>query len=307
MISKNGLVMNIEKNYAYIMTPDGEFLKIKIDKDKPLPVIGSEYAGEVLKNSSTHISKFKYAIAACLLFFILSLGGGAYAYYTPVSTVTISINPSIEFKLNRWNKVVSSHALNSDGEKILLELKTQNKPIDATLMMVINQAKTDKYINENYINMDKTIVINIVGKDVNLPNLKNQLSKDNLNVKIDSNGSTVFNKKNKKSDKALPKNSYEQDNNVNKNTNSNINKSTVNDDSSNVYKNDKSIDNSSKHSESNNTNSNPDTNSENNNKKDDNNTSHEKSDDKSYKANDGKTEKNHDYEKSNKHEKNKEK
>lgn len=305
--------MNIEKNSAYIMTSNGEFFKIKIDKNKPIPVIGSEYTGEVFKNSSAHISKFKYAIAACLLFFILSLGGGAYAYYTPVSTVTININPSIEFKLNRWNKVVSSHALNSDGEKILAQLETQNKSIDTTLMMVINQAKTDKYINENYINTDKTIVINIVGKEVNLPNLENQLSKDNLNVKIDNNGSTVFNKKNKESNKTLPNNSYEKDTNANKNTNSNTNKSSANDNSSNIYKNDKPTDNNSKHSESNNANSTPATSSEDSNKKNDTNTNHEKSDDKSYKdndnksykANDDKAEKNH--EKPNKPEKDKNK
>lgn len=311
MICKNGLVMNIEKNSAYIMTSNGEFLKIKIDKRKPFPVIGSEYSGEVFKSSSTRISKFRYAIAACLLFFMLSLGGGAYAYYTPISTVTISINPSIEFKLNRWNRVLSSHGLNSDGEKLLKELKTQNKPIDAALVMVINQAKTDKYINENYTNTDKAIVISIVGKDVNLPKVKDQLSKDNINVKIDSNGSIPLNKQNSEPNKALPKNDYKQNDTINKDTNSNKNNLNINKNSNlpkndNISKppnNDKVIDNNSKSEKSNTTNDNPDTNFKNNDNKNSDHDKNEKSNDKSDKGN--KADKNNNHDKNNKNDKDK--
>ena len=132
---KNGLVMDIKGDTALIMSHDGEFVKVKIDKSKPLPFVGGEYTGNVHDSIPTSIGKFKYIAAACLMFFILSLGGGAYAYYTPVSTVTININPSIEFKLNRWNRVVASKPLNSDGEKILKEIKTKNSKIDDTLVM----------------------------------------------------------------------------------------------------------------------------------------------------------------------------
>lgn len=298
MISKNGLVMNVEKDFAFIMTPNGEFLKVKIDKSKALPTIGAEYTGEVLNISSGIIGKFRYVVAASLLFFFLTLGGGAYAYYTPVSTVTININPSIEFKLNRWSRVVSSHALNSDGQKILLELNTKNKPIDEALVMVVNQAKTDRYINKNYIAANKAITIDIVGKDVSLPNLKKQLSKDTVNAKIDSNGSTVFSKKNKESSEVLPKNDSEQNDKANNNVDSNTNKSNTNNNSNNSNKDAKTNENNSKKSNSNNPHNNYTPNSENGDKKD--NDKHENSDTKSNKDKNNKTDKNHVNDKSDK-------
>lgn len=229
---KNGLVMEIKGNAAYIMTPNGEFLKVKVDKSKALPVVGGEYNGKVYDTPFIGISKFKYIAAACLMFFLLSLGGGAYAYYTPVSTVTISIVPSIEFKLNRWNKVLSSQPLNSDGEKILKEIKTKNTQIDDALVMVVNQAKEDKYINDDYINTGKTIAVNITGKEIALPGLEKELSKHNLNAKIDNNGTTVFNKTNKSTNNVSPKNN-----------NSNINKSSADKANSNSNKNYNASDN----------------------------------------------------------------
>ncbi|WML33849.1 anti-sigma factor domain-containing protein [Clostridium sp. OS1-26] len=238
---KNGLVMEIKENAAYIMTPDGEFLKIKIDKSKALPVVGGEYKGKVYSTPFIYIRKFKYITAACLIFFVLSLGGGVYAYYIPVSTVTISINPSIEFKLNRWNRVLSSQALNSDGDKILKEIKTKNTQIDDALVMVVNQAKEDKYINDNYINADKTIAVNITGKEIGLPSLEKELSENNLNAKIDNNGTTVFNKTNKSTNNISPKNN-----------NSNSNKSNADKANSNPNKNYNASDNDSDSSTKNN-------------------------------------------------------
>ena len=47
--------------------------------------------------------------------FIFISSAFAYAYYTPVTTVVLSINPSISIEANRWNKIISSKALNSDG------------------------------------------------------------------------------------------------------------------------------------------------------------------------------------------------
>lgn len=155
---------------------------------------------------------------------MLSLGVGTYAYYTPTSTVTINMDPSIEFKLNRWNRVISSNALNADGEKILSAIKIKNKPIDDVLIMVINQVKQDKYINDVYTNMGKTITINIVGREVILSSLEKELAKNNINVKIDSNGSTIYKKNNRELYNALPKNNSDKNTNVVSNANIGLNK-----------------------------------------------------------------------------------
>lgn len=194
MKNKNGMVLEIKKNSVNIITADGEFAEIKINKKTDLPIIGGEYCGELVNTSLDFLGKFRYVTAACLLFFILSFGGGVYAYYTPVSTVTISINPAVEFKLNRWSRILSSHALNSDGEKILNQIDYKNKKIDAALVTMIDQAKVDKFIDDSYVNSGHVISVNISGNNVALPKLQEKLSSDKLNAKIDDNGKTIYNK-----------------------------------------------------------------------------------------------------------------
>lgn len=278
---KKGLVMELKGKNAYIMTSSGEFVKVKIDKDKTLPAVGGEYSSTIFENPFIGISKFKNVVAACLLFFILSLGGGTFAYYTPTSTVTININPSIEFKINRWSRVLSSSALNSDGEKVLSEIKPKNKLIKDALMMVINQSKQDKYINDNYISMGKTITINIVGKEVNLSSLEKDLSEGSVNVKIDSNGNNIYNKNNKKLNNVLPKNNSDKNTNVSTSDNSAVSKSTADKNNSNLSinnKDNKVLDNTG--GSNNNSNDKNNNSLENNNKKDNNDANLEKSEEK---------------------------
>lgn len=226
MDSRTGIVMKIEKNIAYIMTTSGEFTKIKIDKNKPSPTIGSEYCGSTVKNTFMKTNMLRYTAAACLAFIILLTGGGAYAYNKPVSTVTVSINPAIELKSNIWNKVISITPLNSDGKKIIQEISLKNKEIDDALVSILNQAKKDKFIDEDYKKMDKIITVNISGKELKIPAFQNEIKKDDLSLKVDSNGSTILNNSSKKNKNTTPtNNTYDKSSELNKQTD---NKNTIN-------------------------------------------------------------------------------
>ena len=141
MTNRAGIVMKTEKSTVYLMTSDGEFIKVKLNKKESLPIIGSEYNGAVIEKSFVKNNIFKYASVACLMLFMLLGGGGAYAYYKPVSTVTISINPVIELKSNVLKKVISANSLNGDGKKILQEISLKNMTVDDALSLVLDQAK----------------------------------------------------------------------------------------------------------------------------------------------------------------------
>lgn len=71
---------------------------------------------------------------ACVL---LVLGLGAWGYLTPVSTIYIDVNPSIELGVNRFDHVVSARGCNQDGEELLkgLSLRFLNyaEALDALL------------------------------------------------------------------------------------------------------------------------------------------------------------------------------
>lgn len=222
MNTKSGIVMQTTNSTVYLMTSDGEFIKVKLNKKESLPIIGSEYSGVVIKNNSIRNSIFKYASVACLMLFMLLGGGGAYAYYKPVSTVTISINPAIELKSNMWKKVISANPLNGDGKKILQEISLKNKTVDDALSLVVDQAKKDKFIDENYVRNNKTINISIKGKELALSSFENKVSKDSLNVKIDNNGTVIFNKDLKNEGKTSPANIQPNNNMDKKDVNNNL-------------------------------------------------------------------------------------
>ena len=62
----------------------------------------------------------KYAVSAVCVMLFLAVGGAGYSWiWTPVSYVSIDVNPSIELALNRFDRVVSAEAYNVEGEEIL--------------------------------------------------------------------------------------------------------------------------------------------------------------------------------------------
>lgn len=231
MSTRSGIVMKIENSTLYIMSSEGEFVKVRLNKKDSLPMIGSKYCGEVIKPSFIKSNFFKYASAACLMIFTLFGGGGAYAYYRPVSTITISANPSIELKSNMWGKVISANPINENGKKILQEISLKNKTVDDALLLVIDQSKKDKFIDDNYVNNNNTVQISIKGKELSLASFEKKISKDVLSVKIDTNGAIVYDKNSKNKNGVSSENKKESGNTSDKHNgntnNNNSNDSTV--------------------------------------------------------------------------------
>ncbi|MBU3114412.1 anti-sigma-I factor RsgI family protein [Clostridium lacusfryxellense] len=188
---KTGIVMCIMNKKAGIMTSSGEFVYIKISK--VLPNIGEIHTGELYKKS---LFLYKYAITAALLMFVLISSVSAYAYYTPVTTIVLSINPTVSFKANRWNKIISFKALNPDGSLILSNIKLKNKSIDDGLQLLVTEAKKENFINDKYVSDKKIISVDIISikdKSIDISKFKNIIDTNNLNVKINASSG---NKKN---------------------------------------------------------------------------------------------------------------
>jgi hypothetical protein len=182
MKSNTGIVMQLSKNHAFIMTDTGEFLKVKLNKNAVK--IGELFTGEV----SSKNAFFKYAAAAASLIFVLLSGSGAYAYYTPTASILVNINPSVKLQLNRWDRVIKSIPLNEDGSTLLQGLNLKNNSINSALDKIIDESKKDNFINDDYIENGKIITIavedNKLKKDFNLSKFEEHAKEDKLNVKI---------------------------------------------------------------------------------------------------------------------------
>ena len=75
--------------------------------------------------------KVVYTFASLIILFIVAISINM--INTPTTTLTFDINPSIEVKLNTFNKVVSVEAINQDGYAFIDALDYKNKSIDELL------------------------------------------------------------------------------------------------------------------------------------------------------------------------------
>lgn len=246
---KTGLVLSINKNKANMVTPSGEFVKVKI-KDT-IPKVGETFSGELAKDFTIP----KLPIVAASLAFMLLFSGTAFAYYTPTSSVIVEINPSIMLKLNMFNRIIDSSPLNDDGETVLKEIKLKNKSVNEGLENIVDEAKKENFINENYVKSDKAVTLYVDSKndkDLNLEGFEKFMGDSGVKLMINSNGkelkSTVKNASNGNSKNNNSSSKQNSDNNQNKNNSAGGN--SINDNSSNKKESQGDQNSSSKNSSS---------------------------------------------------------
>ena len=143
------VIVDLVGNEAVALCNDGQFVKLKNEHYN----IGQEI------QMQPKVVRFPKQIAVAASFAIVlgSCGGvGTYAWAKPVSVVSLDINPSIEYSLNRFDRVISVAGKNNDGERIVDALGNSLKNTDITtaLTITVEQLSTDAYLdadNTNYM------------------------------------------------------------------------------------------------------------------------------------------------------------
>lgn len=118
----------------------------------------------LLKETNAYRKKttfsYKYWFAITCFLFIVLIGGSYYTYYTPIITISVDVNPSIELGINQFDKVIMVESYNEDGNIILSSLNIYNLHyIDA-----LNKILTDKNM-ESYLTPEQLATITIFGKN----------------------------------------------------------------------------------------------------------------------------------------------
>lgn len=134
------VIVEIRKNKAAALSADG---RINIVKNRSY-VIGQEIA----MNDNKKYIKWVVSAAAALMIFATP----AWAYFSPYSYVSVDVNPSIEFSLNRFDRVLKVKAVNDDGEEIVKEIdleNVENSNIKEALKKVLIALKNKGYISED--------------------------------------------------------------------------------------------------------------------------------------------------------------
>jgi hypothetical protein len=152
------VIVDIKDGFAAVLSDDGCVEKIK-DKNYTI--------GQVidLKKRKGNISKRLAIIASTAAAFVMLCGAGIWATTSPYSYVSLDVNPSIEFTLNRFDRVLSVSAVNDDGEDILKEIQLDEmkyEKIDEALTKTIDAISKDGYFEDE---IEGGIVIATSGED----------------------------------------------------------------------------------------------------------------------------------------------
>lgn len=135
-----GVIVEIRGDMAAILSDDGYIVKVKNKNYE----IGQEV--EINMKSNFKL-KFVAIAAAC---FMLLFGGSALAYYTPTKYVSLDVNPSIEYKLNMFNIVLSVKGVNDDGSEIVGEIDPGNlinKKVDEAIALTVEKIAEKGYLD----------------------------------------------------------------------------------------------------------------------------------------------------------------
>lgn len=128
-----GIVMESQNGEAVIMTSQGEFKRVKINK----PVETGDIYIE------TFLASWKYAAAAVI---ILALSLGIVDFFSVKAYAQIS--PSVEIGVNRWHIVVSTHSLDATGEEIVGQSQLIGHKVEVATERIVDQSLQNGTLEE---------------------------------------------------------------------------------------------------------------------------------------------------------------
>ena len=144
---------------------------------------------KVTKGSLFSLNK-KLVVAFCLVFLFVTGGStGAYSYYkTPVSYLSIDINPSVELGVNKFGKVVTVEGYNDDGKKILEGIDVTGVNVTDAVKLVIESADSNGYIDS-----DGSTVIAVTSEtdDPSTATKIQDAAEEGVNQVLEENGKTA--------------------------------------------------------------------------------------------------------------------
>ena len=93
----------------------------------------------------------RLAAAAAMLALIIGIGFGAGTYkinHTVTSTISLDVNPSIELRVNRHERVLEALAIHEDAQKILEDLNLTGSDLQTAVNAVIGSMVQTGYISD---------------------------------------------------------------------------------------------------------------------------------------------------------------
>ncbi|MBQ1801970.1 MAG: hypothetical protein II013_03050 [Lachnobacterium sp.] len=188
------LILDKDKNNeTVVLREDGEILTLDCQGS-----IGETI--ELDNKKKNEIAEYiKEVMFSCACFAIVILATASYKFYcrSPYTYVSLDINPSVEYTLNRQGKVIDVCALNADGKKVLKKYNKKCKKY-CDFDDAINETTTILYKDKYIKRANNYILMNISSdNEKTISSLENRIEKI-IKKKGDKTLNLFFTKTNKK-------------------------------------------------------------------------------------------------------------
>ena len=129
-----------------------------------------------------------FLVTACTLVFCLLIGFGVYNNnFKVASRIGIDVNPSIELKINKKNKVIDVIANNEDGNKILSDMDLNGSDMNVAINALIGSMVKNGYIDE----LANSILISVEGNSLEENEKLRQEIVNKLNANLANNNFSI--------------------------------------------------------------------------------------------------------------------
>lgn len=187
MKRKTGVVVKVDRDFVCVRTVKGEFFNLRLQGGTPK--IGDVYSGTILTPRSVVIKRL---IFIAVLAGVVIFGRHIYYYFSSSSSVIINMPPTIQLKVNKWNKIVEARPTSTSGRNLIEALDLKNLSINKGLELIVEEATKKNIINKNYIDSGHALTVYISGKGeqtINLTSFRSYARDRKLNLQINNKGS----------------------------------------------------------------------------------------------------------------------
>ena len=133
------LVVEIRRRKAAVLLDDGRVILVP-DKNY---AAGQELELHSARNMRKRTVAWAASAAAAILIFV-----GALLYMAPYYYVSLDVNPSIEFSVNRLDQVLEVNAVNSDAQGIVSEMNgTDHIPVEQAVNLAMKVLSSKHYFD----------------------------------------------------------------------------------------------------------------------------------------------------------------
>ncbi|MCE5188658.1 MAG: anti-sigma factor domain-containing protein [Eubacteriales bacterium] len=139
-------IVELRGRSAAALTEDGQFVRIR-NRNYEVGQTVLLYRAESQPARRLQLRALA-SMAAGLLLLIL---GGFKGYQTPAGVVSLDVNPSVEYTINVFDRVLAVDAVNDDGGRILAKMDGDSLlylPVDEAIEQTIETLRKSGYLNQ---------------------------------------------------------------------------------------------------------------------------------------------------------------